>query len=262
MFRLLGISEESRAGASFSGWNGSDDRDVVNSLWWSQKYYRSGTRNGNGYLDYTKISYALPSTNDAEDMMPNLNPVSGEIVMRDYFYRPAYLDMQVQYCLSERFQAPCRLTVSNPLLLVVCIMCIFKTLLCMLVLVVGLRLQKDDSSPLITPGDAIASFIVRPDLETKGMCTLNRSDLTKIRTHAQPALINSSPKIRQWHLSPKRRLSAGVPRHIWVLSVLLITCSLCIALAMFVQAIREQSMYAFTKSVAIRKLTFNQQMSI
>ncbi|CAJ0541351.1 Ff.00g080070.m01.CDS01 [Fusarium sp. VM40] len=201
----------------FSGWNGSDDRDVVNSLWWSQKYYRSGTRNGNGYLDYTKISDALPSTNDAKDMMPNLNPVSGEIVMRDYFYRPAYQDMQVQYCLSERFQAPCRLTVSNPLLLVVCIMCIFKTLLCILVLVVGLRLQKDDSSPLITPGDAIASFIVRPDLETKGMCTLNRSDLTEIRMHAQPALINSSPKIRQWHLSAKRRLSAGVPRHIWVL---------------------------------------------
>jgi hypothetical protein len=232
------------------GWNGFDDRDVTNSLWWSQKYYRSGARDGSGYLDYTKINYALPSTTDARDIMPNLDPVSGEISMSNFSYRTAYQNMQVKYCLSESFQAPCRLTVANPLLLVVCIMCTFKTLLCILVLTVGLRRHKEDSSPLITPGDAIASFIVRPDPETKGMCTLNQSDVIGTSTHAQPALITSSPKIRQWYPFAKRRLSDGVPRHIWVLSVLLITCSLSVALAMFMQAIKEQSMYAFTKPVA------------
>ncbi|KAM0293275.1 hypothetical protein ACHAO9_001997 [Fusarium lateritium] len=78
----------------FLGWDGSDDRDVTNSLWWAEKYYRSGTRVGNGYLDYLMTNNALPSTTNAADTNPNLDPVSGEILMRDPFYRPAYQTMQ------------------------------------------------------------------------------------------------------------------------------------------------------------------------
>ncbi|KAG5665370.1 hypothetical protein KAF25_009495, partial [Fusarium avenaceum] len=117
----------------FLGWDGPDDRDVINSLWWAKQYYRSGTKfsNDNGYLYTTFVTDEITSEKGGLDMN-TLDPVSGEISMRDIYYRPAYQTMKVQYCLSERFQAPCRLTISNPLLLVVCIMCIFKTLLCIL----------------------------------------------------------------------------------------------------------------------------------
>ncbi|KAF4499899.1 hypothetical protein FAGAP_3900 [Fusarium agapanthi] len=94
---------------------------------------------------------------------------TGVIHMNETKYKPAFQTMKVDYCLSERFHAPCRLSIANPLLIIVCIMCITKCLLCIYTLKVR---SWSTEEPLMTVGDAISSFVAKPDT-----CTLDAEDL-------------------------------------------------------------------------------------
>ncbi|KAJ0108093.1 hypothetical protein J7T55_007212 [Diaporthe amygdali] len=90
--------------------------------------------------------------------------------------RPSYSnnlanDIRVKYCLAEPFEPGCELGISNLLLLVVTICVFIKLLLCIIV-VAALR---DD--PLVTPGDAVASFIRIPDSTTIGRCAATTPDI-------------------------------------------------------------------------------------
>lgn len=73
---------------------------------------------------------------------------------------------QVQYCMSERLPSQCRLQVATNLIGVVIGFNIFKLIIIVLITVSDLINQK----PLVTIGDATASFIERPDERTEGMC--------------------------------------------------------------------------------------------
>lgn len=90
--------------------------------------------------------------------------------------RPLYKNdstnnIRVQYCLAEPFEPVCKLAISNILLLVVT-GCIFtKLILCMSVV---LALSDD---PLVTPGDAVVSFIIVPDPTTIGRCAAAIPDM-------------------------------------------------------------------------------------
>lgn len=95
--------------------------------------------------------------------------------------RPPYLNnssnsVRVQYCLAEPFEPGCELGISNLLLLMVTICVFTKLLLCAIVV----SALSDD--PLVTPGDAVASFIRIPDPTTVGRCATTipdiRSDLS------------------------------------------------------------------------------------
>lgn len=70
----------------------------------------------------------------------------------------------VDYCLSRRVKEECRLQFSLALLIVV-IMSNFVKAVCMIVIV-----YRHDDTPLITLGDAIASFLDDPDSTTQGNC--------------------------------------------------------------------------------------------
>lgn len=77
--------------------------------------------------------------------------------------RPSYRrdianNIRVQYCLAESSGKGCKVAVSNMLFLVVTVCIFIKLVLCMIV-VWALR---DD--PLVTTGDAMASFIIIPRL--------------------------------------------------------------------------------------------------
>ncbi|KIL87699.1 hypothetical protein FAVG1_09410 [Fusarium avenaceum] len=171
------------------------------------------------------------------------DPISGVIVMDPQWYTSKYRVMQVSYCISERYEAPCRLSVANSLLLIVCIMCTFKCALCFLVL--KLRVWGDEQ-PLMTPGDAIASFIAKPDEETKGMCTLSSQDLKKSPNKKAPGLGDISQDYkwlqgpRQWQATSTRRFGNAIPMTIWVISSVLIGSSLIVAAVMLSIAIRGQ----------------------
>lgn len=70
----------------------------------------------------------------------------------------------IDYCLSEEMPGECALNVGLPFLLTV----VTCNLVKLLALIAALRTIKED--PLITIGDAMASFIKRPDESSRGLC--------------------------------------------------------------------------------------------
>ncbi|KAL8840422.1 MAG: hypothetical protein Q9176_003920 [Flavoplaca citrina] len=79
-------------------------------------------------------------------------------------YGMAWQPDLVDYCLSRQVKEECRLQFSLALLIVV-IMSNFVKAACMIVIV-----YRHDDTPLITLGDAIASFLDDPDSTTQGNC--------------------------------------------------------------------------------------------
>lgn len=78
---------------------------------------------------------------------------------------------EVDHCLSERMPGECSLNVGLPLLLTVA----FFNLAKLLAIIAAIRAIKED--PLITIGDAVASFIEERDETTGGMCLWSRKDV-------------------------------------------------------------------------------------
>ncbi|KAF4343996.1 hypothetical protein FBEOM_2040 [Fusarium beomiforme] len=248
------------------------DLNVMNPLWSVDMFTRTGrtstvSGSSNQWMSNPQPSYLVNVYNPAPDrysfsesepypltvygqwtMQGTRNifdAQSGVIVTDPTVFKNKYRVMQVDRCYSEKYEAPCRLSIANSLLLIVCIMCLFKTVLCFLVL--KLRVWGNDN-PLMTPGDAIASFISRPDEETKGMCTLTMRDLRKTSKPPPTSLGETNQNYkwlqgpRQWHSDSSRRFGKAVPRSIWALSSLLIISSLIVAAVMLSIAIQGQSL--------------------
>ena len=74
----------------------------------------------------------------------------------------------IDYCLSDRIEQSCRLQFSLVIMIIVILCNIMKTL-CM-----GFTVWKLSSVPLLTLGDAIASFLAEADPNTKGNCLAER----------------------------------------------------------------------------------------
>ncbi|KAI0101532.1 hypothetical protein GGR51DRAFT_331731 [Nemania sp. FL0031] len=82
-----------------------------------------------------------------------------------------YNDLLVNYCLARPAVPPiCKIGVSNILLLVVILSILLKAIQGTIVV------WKLSSESLVTPGDAIQSFISNPDLCTQGLGTLHVGD--------------------------------------------------------------------------------------
>jgi hypothetical protein len=155
-------------------------------------------------------------------------------------YPPELRNMKAEYCMSELWTAPCRVEVDNALLTTVAILCAAKCILCIIVLVTAPR-----STPLITPGDAIESFITKPDPTSAGMCTFSCGDFNqKQRQWGEVAAFRWVPGARPWgqtKLKISRRSIYAVPLGIWMWSYLLIGGSLITASVFVGISMREQS---------------------
>lgn len=82
----------------------------------------------------------------------------------------------IQYCLSKPVKEHCKLQFSLAIMIVVIICNLTKTI-CM-----GIIAWKQDSEPLVTLGDAIASFLDRPDMTTEGNCVVGKTRFVKNRS--------------------------------------------------------------------------------
>jgi hypothetical protein len=98
---------------------------------------------------------------------------------------------KVKYCLSEKVEEKCKLQFQLMLILVVFGVCLFKTII---MFVVAFWVYE---SPLMTTGDAIASFMTRPDPYTEHMCLASKrfiqSHPSRWRPTA-PAYYKAKPK--------------------------------------------------------------------
>ena len=91
--------------------------------------------------------------------------------------------LRVRYCLAEPIHEQCKVGLSNSILLII-IFCIFvKTFACTLVLWLL------SSTSLVNPGDVMQSFILKPDLMTSGLGSLDLKYSQALEvSHIKPSL--------------------------------------------------------------------------
>ena len=77
----------------------------------------------------------------------------------------------IKYCLSERVPGKCQLQ-SSVTIMVVVIFCNFVKVICALSI-----LLQQQSSTLVTFGDAVSFFLDNADYTTLGRCTMSRGDV-------------------------------------------------------------------------------------
>lgn len=130
--------------------------------------------------------------------------------------------LTVDYCLAEPVDRVCHVGLSNTLLLAVTICVVVKTTTA---IVVTNTLGRRNQEPLVTVGDAIASFIRRPDNNTIGMCTVGQAEMRRSVRKSHNA-ISSGP--RKWQGGAYRRWSA-VPTAVWISSYILLVLGIGVA---------------------------------
>ena len=122
--------------------------------------------------------------------------------------------LKLQYCLAEEAERTCKLGLANNLVFAVVLCLIVKVTLCFAVLSI---LRED---PLVTPGDAVASFLAHPDPTTARCCT---TDATNWLPPPLPGTIVPAdslvwPKI-VWRWQQRRKsLLAAIPLSVWLRS--------------------------------------------
>ncbi|KAI0191032.1 hypothetical protein EV127DRAFT_453382 [Xylaria flabelliformis] len=125
---------------------------------------------------------------------------------------------RVDHCLAEPIQTSCKVGMSNVLLLIVILSILIK------VIQGGIVVWKLPSTSLVTPGDAIESFILYPDPVTEGLGTLDIVDARRIEhqtkaTYSNPVTIGlkltTEIQPRKWKESP-RRLRHIIPYGTWI----------------------------------------------
>ncbi|KAK8073075.1 hypothetical protein PG996_006423 [Apiospora saccharicola] len=128
-------------------------------------------------------------------------------------YKAIREELDIEHCLAKPVK--CRVLVSSGLLLVVLSCVLVKVATCITIL----WYQQDAS--LITPGDAIESFISKPDTYTRGLASLNVTDsqnlqcLTRKETVCPIAHDGSFIKPRRWQETPQR-LRSVITKRVWI----------------------------------------------
>jgi hypothetical protein len=82
-----------------------------------------------------------------------------------------FLGLPVKKCLSEPTGQKCKLNFSVPLAIVVIVFNVIKAL----ALLVGISQLRNDS--MLTVGDAVMSFLQRPDSSSLSMCLASQADI-------------------------------------------------------------------------------------
>ncbi|KAI0376668.1 hypothetical protein F5Y04DRAFT_273630 [Hypomontagnella monticulosa] len=137
--------------------------------------------------------------------------------------RPGALDLSITSCLAEPIENICHVALSPTLLMAVTICVAIKT--CTAILVTTVLLYQKQT-PLVTLGDAIASFIEKPDPTTANLCTFDQDDARRIQL----------PMVKRWEPLLRRR-TAVIPTSVWLTSYLLFTLGIVICAVFFRMAL-------------------------
>ena len=153
----------------------------------------------------------------------SLVPVEGEVVcatdiVKYQIERPQY---PVEYCLSRKLTEQCELHFSPAICLVV-IVCNIIKVLCM-----SLTALSNRTDIFLTVGDAVASFLSRPDPSTERMGLVSRSNLFRgpqpwpsfRRDYLQLAVKDAS-RLPAWAtLPPRQRWTRALPTSQWIVTI-------------------------------------------
>ncbi|KAI0549189.1 hypothetical protein F4679DRAFT_547804 [Xylaria curta] len=135
------------------------------------------------------------------------------------------LILPVEYCLAQPLESTCRVGLSPILLLLVMICVVGKTSTAILVTSL---LGRQNQPPLVTLGDAIVSFIEKPESVDTVYCTFGQAEIRKAMASDSVFILS---KARKWKAVAKSR-AVALPGYVWVTSYLLciVGIGLCVSL--------------------------------
>ncbi|MCJ1471140.1 hypothetical protein MMC07_009788 [Pseudocyphellaria aurata] len=140
---------------------------------------------------------------------------------------------EVKYCLSQKTPEHCKLQFSLQIVIVVIVINTLKLVL-MVYVVFGLK-----ETPLMTVGDAVASFLNKQDPTTRGCCLVSKFDIkvNKLRWQYRDGESNA-PVAKEW-LPTKVRWARAVSRTRWwscglMISLAVTVCSVLLCWGLFV----------------------------
>jgi hypothetical protein len=111
----------------------------------------------------------------------------------------------VNYCLAEKPLQRCKLEYSLPLASTVIVFNLVKSV------IIGYTIISSTEQPILTMGDAVSSFIKKPDSFTRGQCLLSKAAVAKHRHRPRykPLTFTSAPK--RWRAAVSgMRLTFGI----------------------------------------------------
>ncbi|KAK8049202.1 hypothetical protein PG994_010932 [Apiospora phragmitis] len=134
-------------------------------------------------------------------------------------------DLTVKYCLAEPTERICHVGVSTTLLVAVSVCILIKTAAAITATCV---LGGRNHEPLVTLGDAVQSFLCRPDPTTARRCLLSQRDASREEEQAHKRF--KGP--RQW-LGLRHRRWSVVPWSVWATSYILFAIGIAAMASLF-----------------------------
>ena len=195
-------------------------REVSFSSLWAQRVCRGQPQGrGDSRCDADESFFPAPARSLlAFDRVAGPPPPGANWTIRwegsdTLFLRPEYRRLLGGYCLSEPWAERCGSRVNNALLLAACCFALAVAVLC----TVALRLLWHERL-LATTGDAVESFLARPDPNTAGMCALGARDFASKKPGSlEDATTLWAPEPRTWVV---RKIFCGeaIPKGPWRLA--------------------------------------------
>ncbi|KAI0848973.1 hypothetical protein F5Y00DRAFT_269901 [Daldinia vernicosa] len=228
-------------------WDKYVPRNETNSLWHTSQCALIEQAEPEDRSCHTRCDYSIiPPLTQFNLYNVNKTSPSHWTVFPSYQERdPAYrvndklIFMTIKYCLAEPYSRVCKVGISNALLLLVIICTFIKSVQC------GIIVWKLPHYSLVTPGDAIASFITNPDPYTIGLGTLDILDSSRLESKQRQFwspydehMLVPTTKPRQW-VAVKRRYLSIIPRTVRFRTYVLLIFSiiiLCVGLGFSYQS--------------------------
>ena len=130
-------------------------------------------------------------------------------------------DVEVLYCLSQRTPEHCKLQFSVEIIILVIVMNFVKLVLMVLAIT---RLRQN---PLITIGEAIASFLRTPDSTTRNMCLLSKATVDDWSAVVQSSRYElDNPPAKEWTQGKHRWADAVSKKRWWLCVIMILTAAL------------------------------------
>ncbi|KAI3320958.1 hypothetical protein HD806DRAFT_546783 [Xylariaceae sp. AK1471] len=216
-----------------SYWDSHVPPESINSLWFSAQCNTQRLLSNSGRDDKCKntclgaLGGATPYYFNPKFVPPpqepwllsffeDLRANNKSTLYQNHGFNDEFDNLRVRYCLAKPNQPTCKVGISNALLLVV-VGCIFIKALQATIVV-----WKLPTASLVTPGDAIESFISDPDSRTQGLCTLDITDSERleygVRKRRTPSMNVPLPHMiypRKWG-KKQRRLASAITSSAWV----------------------------------------------
>ncbi|KAF3809723.1 hypothetical protein GCG54_00005264 [Colletotrichum gloeosporioides] len=169
----------------------------------------------------------LPSWSMTPRWNSTLYAAPGNESTPTFGYRDSSYNLEIDYCLAEPrdLSSACGVALSKPLLLAVVVSVLIKIIAC----IVTIHFLGSEE-PLVTPGDAIASFISKADVKIDQPGFSNPSMFAKVKKRKKSYVAYEHAGPTQWVNTP-RKTAACISSKAWISTYAILGFGVVVAIA-------------------------------